>query len=107
MIFYVPNYNVICCFVEQKPVTKENSLHLNSLKKMTSPNVTSKEKCDNNMYSIRKNKKANVKIKMMQNMSKVIRTFVFKLKCLGGGNCLLDFKQPKESSISVNICSKE
>lgn len=54
-----------------------------------------------------KTKKQTVKIKMMQNMSKVIRTFVFKLKCLGGGNCLLDFKQPKESSKSVNICSKE
>lgn len=42
MMFCVPHYDVICCFLEHKPVKKEKSLHLNSLNKMTSLNVTGK-----------------------------------------------------------------
>lgn len=42
MMFCVPHYDVICCFLEHKPVKKEKSLHLNSLNEMTSLNVTGK-----------------------------------------------------------------
>lgn len=38
----IMRYSVICCFLEHKPVKKEKSLHLNSLNKMKSLNVTGK-----------------------------------------------------------------